>query len=97
MRIRITRPRSGEIDGVELATFQVGVTYDVSPSLGTYLVTTASADLVGSEEAALVTPLSEQRIFAASERFGRAVAADFGRIAKRSRAAFASLEPSEVQ
>ena len=44
MRIRITRRRPGEVDGIDLSRFEVGVVYDVSPSLGTYLIMTGHAD-----------------------------------------------------
>jgi hypothetical protein len=43
VRVRITRPRHGEIDGVALDTLQVGETYDLPATLGTYLVITSSA------------------------------------------------------
>jgi hypothetical protein len=46
MRVRITRRRSGEIDGIDLSAFDEGVTYEVSASLGTYLIMTSSAEPV---------------------------------------------------
>ena len=46
MLIRILRPRRGEIEGVELSDFDVGATYDVAPSLATYLIVTQSAEAV---------------------------------------------------
>ena len=61
MRIRITRARHDEVDGIALEAFHVGLTYDVAPSLATYLITTGSAEPVGSAEPALITPLSEVR------------------------------------
>lgn len=51
MRVRITRARQGEIDGVRLDAFQIGEVYDLPSSLATYLVITASAipeDVIGS-------------------------------------------------
>lgn len=44
MRIRICKARRGEVDGVSLDKFHVGVTYDVPPSIATYLITTGSAE-----------------------------------------------------
>jgi hypothetical protein len=67
--VRITRPRVGEVDGIDLKKFQKGVTYDVSPSLGTYLVTTASAELLTENEPAAEESLSEVRFAAAVETF----------------------------
>ena len=58
MRIRITRRRSGDVDGVALGGFEVGATYDVSSSVGTYLVTTRSAEAVAQ---AVGRPPSESR------------------------------------
>lgn len=61
MRVRITRRRPGEVDGVDLSSFEVGSMYDVSASLATYLIMTGSADPVVDEDA-------EQKIVA--ERTG---------------------------
>ena len=49
MRVRITRRRPGEVDGVDLSSFEVGMLYDVSPSLATYLIMTGSAEPVVDE------------------------------------------------
>ena len=57
MRVRITRPQRGDVDGINLQAFQVGLIYDVAPSLGTYLLTVGSAELVGLDEPASVIPL----------------------------------------
>lgn len=59
MRVRITHRRPGEVDGVDLSTFEVGLTYDVSPSLATYLIMTGTADPVVDERPALVVPIDE--------------------------------------
>jgi hypothetical protein len=59
MRVRITRRRPGEVDGVNLSAFEVGSVYDVSPSLATYLVMTGSADPVVDERPALVVPVED--------------------------------------
>ena len=80
MRVRITRARQGEIDGVVLDAFQVGEIYDVPASLGTYLVITSSAELVEDTEA---RPLSAEIRFDVSSDV-RAVAAERAR-ARRER------------
>lgn len=49
MRVRITRARHGEIDGVVLDAFQVGGIYELPSGLATYLVITKSAELVADE------------------------------------------------
>jgi hypothetical protein len=84
MRVRITRSREGEVDGIDLKTFLKGVTYDVSPSLGTYLVTTASAELLAPDEPAAEESLSEVRFAAAVETF-REVANEMRRARRRRR------------
>jgi hypothetical protein len=75
LRIRITRPREGEVDGVELETFAVGMIYEVSPSLGTYLIATDSAVFVESNEAISVFPFNDVRLGRFIER-ARSVAAE---------------------
>ena len=82
MRVRVTRIRKGEIDGIDLRTFQKGVTYDVTPSLGTYLVTTASADLVADDAPMAEKSMSEIRFTAAVQRFHE-VAAEKGRARRK--------------
>jgi hypothetical protein len=59
MRVRITHRRPGEVDGVDLNTFEVGLMYDVSPSLATYLIMTGTADPVVDERPALVVPVDD--------------------------------------
>jgi hypothetical protein len=59
MRVRITHRRPGEVDGVDLSRFEVGLMYDVSPSLATYLIMTGTADPVVDERPALVLPVDE--------------------------------------
>jgi hypothetical protein len=82
MRVRVTRTRQGEIDGIELKTFRKGVTYDVPPSLGTYLVTTASADLVADDTPMPEESISEIRFTAAVQTF-HDVAAERGRARRK--------------
>lgn len=38
MRVRITRPLSGSVDGIELSKFREGLTYDVGTTVGNYLL-----------------------------------------------------------
>jgi len=38
MRVRITEPLSGSIDGIQLSRFVTGVTYDVGTTVGNYLL-----------------------------------------------------------
>lgn len=44
MRIRIRRPIAGVIDGVSLSHFEPGLSYEVTDSLGGYLVSTGDAE-----------------------------------------------------
>ena len=62
MRIRMLRPQQGDVDGVDLACFRAGLTYDVAPTLGTYLVTVNAAEPLGSDEPASLTPLSDPHV-----------------------------------
>ena len=82
MRVRMTRSHEGEVDGIDLKTFQEGLTYDVSPSLGTYLMTTGCAELAAADEPTPETSLSEVRFAAAVETFHE-VAAEMRRARRR--------------
>jgi hypothetical protein len=68
LRIRITRTRQEEIDGIELGTFGVGMTYEVSPSIATYLVATGSAEIVGPNEPLSIAPANDIRFARFLER-----------------------------
>jgi hypothetical protein len=46
VRIRIRRAIAGIVDGISLGHFVPGLTYDVSDSLGGYLVSSGDADEV---------------------------------------------------
>jgi hypothetical protein len=61
VRIRVTRARSGELDGVALDSFVVGQVYEVPASLATYLVITGSAEPVSEHDRAPFHPF-ERRI-----------------------------------
>jgi two-component system response regulator MprA len=51
VRVRITRPLSGSVDGIELAKFAEGSTYEVGTTLGNYLLSQGWAVLSGGEPA----------------------------------------------
>jgi len=57
MRIRITRPLSGSIDGIQLDRFIAGFVYDVGTALGSYLLSERWAEPVLDDTPALVVPL----------------------------------------
>lgn len=46
MRIRVIGESDIEIDGVSLATFEVGCTYDVPTAIATYLIAMGGAEPV---------------------------------------------------
>lgn len=84
MRVRITRRRSGEIDGIDLNAFDEEVMYELSSSLATYLITTGSAEPVMDERPAPALPVEEVQtkvVIAAPT----AIAADIGAPASRTR------------
>ena len=91
LRIRITRPREGDLDGIELDTFAVGMTYEVSASLGTYLVATESAVVVDTDEPLVSFPQNDVRLAKFIER-ARDVAAE-SRDSKPSKPFFISKPP----
>ena len=57
MRVRITRPLSGSIDGIQLDRFIPGFVYDVGTAIGSYLLSERWAEPVMDESPALVVPL----------------------------------------
>ena len=57
MRVRITRPLSGSIDGIQLDRFIPGFVYDVGTAIGSYLLSEQWAEPVLDESPALVVPL----------------------------------------
>jgi hypothetical protein len=82
MRVRITHRRPGEVDGVDLSAFEVGLMYDVSPSLATYLIMTGTAEPVVDERPALVVPVDELKpttLRNGGTSRDRAIAAERGR------------------
>jgi hypothetical protein len=56
MRLRITRPVSGSIDGIQLHHFEVGQIYEVGTSVGSYLLAIGAAEPVEDEGPAISVP-----------------------------------------
>jgi len=59
MRVRITQPQSGSIDGIQLSRFITGLTYEVGTTIGSYLLSTGAAVPVESDTPALVLPIHD--------------------------------------
>jgi hypothetical protein len=59
MRVRITEPLSGSIDGIQLSRFVTGVTYDVGTMLGNYLLAMQVAVPAESDTSTVVLPLHD--------------------------------------
>ena len=83
MRVRITRRCSDVIDGLALDTLMVGLVYDVSPTVGSYLIANGCADAVLEDE--VDRAAEEERHFRANVTRWREVAADIGRHPLRPR------------
>jgi hypothetical protein len=77
----MTRPCADEIDGVSLSQFEVDLIYDVSASLGSYLIATGCAQAVLEDEVKEVD--EEKHQFRVNVRRWREVAADISH--RRSR------------
>lgn len=60
LRIKITQPLLGSIDGIQLGQFVPGYVYAVGTSLGSYLLAMGAAEPVSDESPALLTPLQQQ-------------------------------------
>jgi hypothetical protein len=52
VRLKITKPLAGSIDGLHLDRFAVGGLYDVGTSLANYLLAIGAAEPAGDEETA---------------------------------------------
>jgi CheY-like chemotaxis protein len=52
VRVRITRWNSGSVDGIDLSQYVEGATYDLSPTLASYLLAQGWAVPVGEEQRA---------------------------------------------
>ncbi len=81
MRVRITKPLTGSIDGIQLSRLSQGHVYDVYTSLACYLLSEGMAEPAPNEEPIAILPV-ENRMFEqpAETRKGivlpRSVAAD---------------------
>jgi hypothetical protein len=53
VRVRITETLRGSIDGIQLTQFRKDLVYDVSPSLGCYLLSIGAAEPAEEESSAL--------------------------------------------
>ncbi len=56
MRLRITRPINGSIDGIQLDHFEVGQSYDFGTSVGSYLLAIGAAEPVSDDGPPTVLP-----------------------------------------
>jgi hypothetical protein len=59
MRVRITQPLSGSIDGIQLNRFVMGLTYDVGTTLANYLLAEGLAVPVDESTPAVVPPVHD--------------------------------------
>jgi hypothetical protein len=81
VRVRVTRVCKDEVDGVPLAGFEPGLVYDVSASLGSYLIATGCAVAVLDDE--VEERQEEEQQFRVNMRRWREVAADISRRRRR--------------
>ena len=59
MRVKITKPLSGSIDGIQLSRFVVGLTYEVRTALGNCLLAMGVVIPIDDEEPAFVLPVDK--------------------------------------
>jgi hypothetical protein len=79
--VRIIRLCRDEIDGIPLRSFEVGLVYDVSASVGSYLIAIGCAEAVLEEE--YEVRQEEERQFRVNVRRWRTMAADVSARSKR--------------
>ena len=60
MRVRITKPLSGSIDGIQLSRLSKGHVYDVYTSLACYLLSEEVAEPAPDDEPIAVLPIENQ-------------------------------------
>jgi hypothetical protein len=60
MRVRITKPLSGSIDGIQLSRLSKGHVYDVYTSLACYLLTEGMAEPAPDDHPIAVFPIENQ-------------------------------------
>jgi hypothetical protein len=61
VRVRIIRRLTGSVDGIELTPFQPGVVYDLSTTLGSYLLCVRVAEPAPDDSPAFAMPLGRVR------------------------------------
>jgi len=85
MRVRITKPLTGSIDGIQLSRLSKGRVYDVNTSLGCYLLSEEMAELVSSDAPPVAVPVVRKIVEPAPAKrsrgllFPRSIAADRAR------------------
>ena len=62
MRLKITKPLAGSIDGLHLGRFAVGEVYDVGTSLANYLLAMGAAEPVVDEETPGQLPMRQDEL-----------------------------------
>ena len=67
VRVRITEPLRGSIDGIQLRQFQKDRVYEVGSSLGCYLLSIGAAELVEEESPVLAGPVTALPLARASD------------------------------
>lgn len=60
VRVRITQTLSGSIDGIQLTRFSKGQVYEVSASLGAYLLAIRAAEPAADDIPPVILPLDQQ-------------------------------------
>ncbi|MET0213600.1 MAG: hypothetical protein ABW292_11380 [Vicinamibacterales bacterium] len=60
MRIRITEPLTGSIDGIQLDRFRVGQTYDMGTTLASYFMAVGAAVPVVDERPGRIVALDDE-------------------------------------
>src|SRR5688572_3067718 len=60
LRLRITRPLSGSIDGIQLERFHAGCVYEFGVTIGSYLLAIGAAEPVEDDAPAVVLPPDQQ-------------------------------------
>ena len=87
MRVRIIKPLTGSIDGIQLSRLSQGQVYDVYTSLACYLLSDKMAEPVPAREPAATLPIENQKqeLADAPKRipFRRTIAADRPRRKRR--------------
>jgi len=63
MRVRILRPVVGIVDGISLGHLLPGITYELSDSLGLWLISQGNAEEIRRSAHAMVVPIDNPLIF----------------------------------